>query len=335
MPNEPYRAFWGHDRAEEKVAFEAFIDFVMARWQAYPDMHVYHYAAYERGRMGTLSTRHATREAEVDKMLTAELFVDLYKVVRQSMRIGLDSYSIKRLEPLYALDREAPLKDAGSSIVAYERYIRSVSAGAPDTGILEMIRLYNQDDCRSNAELRDWLERQRKALALQLGMTDLDRRTPPEEKERPSSLRDERVATPCQAAARGHPQRIAEQRKRDPELQARWLLANLLEWHRREEKVDWWAFFDRCTRSDEELATWDDEAIGQISWMREVDRPKKSVVHRYRFDPEQSIPAEGGRLAGQSEDRPLGGHHRPAGRPERHPRPQLGWRRMSDRTRRP
>ena len=119
---EPFRAFWGHDRAEEKVAFEAFIDFVMARWQAYPDMHVYHYAAYERGRMGTLSTRHATREAEVDKMLTAELFVDLYKVVRQSMRIGLDSYSIKRLEPLYALDREAPLKDAGSSIVAYERY---------------------------------------------------------------------------------------------------------------------------------------------------------------------------------------------------------------------
>ena len=95
MPTEPYRAFWGHDRAEEKVAFEAFIDFVMARWQAYPDMHVYHYAAYERGRMGTLSTRHATREAEVDKMLTAELFVDLYKVVRQSMRIGLDSYSIK------------------------------------------------------------------------------------------------------------------------------------------------------------------------------------------------------------------------------------------------
>ena len=191
---EPFLAFWGHTRAEEKVAFEAFIDFVMARWQAHPDMHVYHYAAYERGRMGTLSTRHATREAEVDRMLTAELFVDLYKVVRQSMRIGLDSYSIKRLEPLYALDREAPLKDAGSSIVAYERYIRSVSAGKPDTGILEEIRLYNQDDCRSNAELRDWLESQRTALAAQLGMTDLDRRTPPESKERPSSQRDERVA---------------------------------------------------------------------------------------------------------------------------------------------
>jgi predicted RecB family nuclease len=284
---EPYRAFWGHDRAEEKRAFEAFIDFVMARWQAYPEMHVYHYAAYERGRMGTLSTRHATREAEVDRMLTAELFVDLYKVVRQSMRIGLDSYSIKRLEPLYALDREAPLKDAGSSVVAYERYIRSVSAGTPDASILEEIRLYNQDDCRSNAELRDWLEAQRPALALRLGMTALDRRTPPEEKERPQSLRDERVARLARQLLEGIPL-DPELRRQDPQLQGRWLLANLLEWHRREEKVDWWAFFDRCSRSDEELATWDDEAIGQISWVREVDRPKKSVVHRYKFDPEQS-----------------------------------------------
>ena len=162
------------------------------------------------------------------------------------MRIGLDSYSIKRLEPLYALDREAPLKDAGSSIVAYERYIRSVSAGAPDDGILEEIRLYNQDDCRSNAELRDWLEEQRTALALQLGMTDLDRRTPPEEKERPSSQRDERVANLARQLLEGIPS-DPERRKGDPALQARWLLANLLEWHRREEKVDWWAFFDRCT----------------------------------------------------------------------------------------
>ena len=121
-----------------------------------------------------------------------------------------------------------------------------MSAGAPDTGILEMIRLYNQDDCRSNAELRDWLEQQRKALALQLGMTTLDRRTPSEEKERTSSQRDERVATLARQLLEGIPS-DPEQRQRDPALQARWLLANLLEWHRREEKVDWWAFFDRCS----------------------------------------------------------------------------------------
>ena len=72
----------------------------------------------------------------------------------------------------------------------------------------------------------------------------------------------------------------------DPDLQARWLLANLLEWHRREEKVEWWAFFDRCTKSDVQLVE-DEEAIGQLTWVGEVDRPKQSVRHRYSFDPEQ------------------------------------------------
>jgi predicted RecB family nuclease len=282
-----FHRWWAHSRADEKVAFEGFIDFVMARWRAEPEMHVYHYAAYERGRMGMLSTRHATREAEVDRMLRGELFVDLYKVVRQGLRIGLESYSIKKLEPLYALRREAALKEAGSSVVAYERYIRSVSAGTPDQTILDGIQLYNQDDCRSNAELRDWLERQRPVLAGQLGIQELDRRTPTQELDRPPSERDVRIEALVAELLRSVPANPVT-RAQDPELQGRWLLANLLEWHRREEKVEWWAFFDRCSRSDEELASNDEEAIGQLTWERELDRPKKSVVHRYRFDPEQT-----------------------------------------------
>ncbi len=283
-----YRAWWAHSRQDEKAAFEGFIDFVMARWRDDPDMHVYHYAAYERGRMGMLSTRHGTREAEVDRMLRCELFADLYKVVRQGMRIGLESYSIKKLEPLYALDREAEMKEAGSSVVAYERYIKSVSTGMPDTTILDEIRLYNQDDCRSNAALRDWLEEQRRELARQLGLPELDRRTPDEEeRDKPQSERDARIERLVAQLLDGVPT-IPERRASDPDLQGRWLLANLLEWHRREEKVDWWAFFDRCSRSDEELASNDEEAIGQLTWLGEVAREARSVVHRYAFDPEQS-----------------------------------------------
>src|SRR5205807_38018 len=95
-----FRTWWAHSRPKERVAFEAFVDFVMDRWRREPAMHVYHYAAYERARMGMLSTRHATREQEVDSMLRGGLFVDLYKVVRQGLRIGTPSYSIKKLEPL-------------------------------------------------------------------------------------------------------------------------------------------------------------------------------------------------------------------------------------------
>ncbi len=172
-----FRPWWGHSRAAEKTAFEGFIDFVMERWRADPAMHVYHYAAYERGRIGMLATRHATREVEVDRILRGELFVDLFAVVRQALRIGVASYSIKSLEPSYDFVRRVPLKDAGSSVVAYEEYIRSVTAGAPATEILDQIGDYNRDDCRSNFELREWLERLRVELTATSGL-ELSRRGP-------------------------------------------------------------------------------------------------------------------------------------------------------------
>jgi predicted RecB family nuclease len=279
-----FLAWWAHSREQEKGAFESFIDFVMDRWRRNPAMHVYHYAAYERGRMGMLSTRHATREAEVDAMLRGELFVDLYKAVRQGLRIGTPSYSIKKLEPLYALERSVPLKDAGSSVVAYEAYIRSVTAGAPDQAILDQIHDYNRDDCRSNAELRDWLEARREELAHRLGQA-VPRPQPNDEQFRALTDRERRLQALAERLLAGVPT-DPEQRAADPEFEAHWLLANLLEWHHREEKVDWWTFFDRCGRSDAELVL-DEESIGQLTWVNEVDRPKRSVRHRYRFDPEQ------------------------------------------------
>jgi predicted RecB family nuclease len=290
-----FRTWWAHTRAEEKVAFEAFIDFVMDRWRADPLMHVYHYAAYERGRMGMLSTRHATREFEVDSMLRGGLFVDLYKIVRQAVRIGTPSYSIKKLEPLYGLGREIDLRDAGSSIVRYEEYIRSASAGSPNQAILEEIADYNRDDCRSNALLRGWLEQKRAEREQERGVP-IPREGPTDELSRELSDRDRRIADLAGRLLRGVPL-IAEQRLADLELQGRWLLANLLEWHRREEKVEWWAFYDRCSKSDAQLVD-DDEAIGQLTWVAEIDRPKRSVRHRYRFDPEQSYRIkEGDRVA--------------------------------------
>ena len=69
-------------------------------------MHVYHYAPYEPAAFKRLMGRYATREAEIDRMLRAERFVDLYAVVRQALRASVESYSIKDLEPLLRLRRE-------------------------------------------------------------------------------------------------------------------------------------------------------------------------------------------------------------------------------------
>jgi predicted RecB family nuclease len=77
-----YRSKWAFTRADEKRAFQSFVDFVMARWERFPSLHIYHYAPYEPAAMKRLMGRYATREDEIDRMLRARLFVDLFQVVR-------------------------------------------------------------------------------------------------------------------------------------------------------------------------------------------------------------------------------------------------------------
>ncbi len=68
-------------------------------------MHVYHYAPYEPAAFKRLMGRHMTREAEMDRMLHAQLFVDLHAVVKHAVRASVERYSIKDMESY--LRREA------------------------------------------------------------------------------------------------------------------------------------------------------------------------------------------------------------------------------------
>ena len=62
------------------------MDFVAARRERYPDLHVYHYGHYEPTALKRLMGRYATREEEIDQFLRAGLFVDLYQIVRHGLR---------------------------------------------------------------------------------------------------------------------------------------------------------------------------------------------------------------------------------------------------------
>ena len=81
-----FRSFWAHDRREEKVAFEAFVDFVIDGARGGSGIHVYHYAPYEPSALKRLMGRHGTREEEIDRLLREKILVDLYAVTRQAMR---------------------------------------------------------------------------------------------------------------------------------------------------------------------------------------------------------------------------------------------------------
>ncbi len=287
-----FHAIWSLDDegrvtwASEKAAFERTVDLIMDRWTKDPALHVYHYAAYERTALGRLAQRHGTREAEVDRILRGGVLVDLFRVVRQGIRAGVESYSIKRIEPLYALEREVELKDAGSSIVAFETWLELDPDAPVEDGprILAGIEGYNRDDVLSNWKLRDWLEQRRVDLEAREGRPldrpALDDGAASEE----LTDRDRHVADLMAALTPDDPG--------DPVLRAehadaagRWLLAQLLAWHRREDKSAYWRYFELMGKNEEDLLE-EREPLAGLELVAGPRPEKHSLVYRFSYPPQ-------------------------------------------------
>lgn len=155
-----FKDIWGHDREGEKKAFEDFIDWVMDNWKKYPDMHVYHYADYERRALLALSQKYSTRELELDQILRAGLLIDLFKIVKQSFKFSTESLSIKDIEVIYGRShKEGDVQTSMGSVVEYERYIEQIELGDTEKAqkILDGIRKYNKLDCDSTYDLDRWI----------------------------------------------------------------------------------------------------------------------------------------------------------------------------------
>ena len=147
-----YRPIWAHDRRGERAMFEQFVDLVHARLAADPQMHVYHYGTYENAALKQLMGTYATREDAVDELLRRNVFINLHTVVRQGLRAGVDSYSLKEVEALAAFARRADVRIGMDAVLAYEKWIKS-----QDAAMLASIADYNEEDCRATLALRDWL----------------------------------------------------------------------------------------------------------------------------------------------------------------------------------
>jgi uncharacterized protein len=290
-----YTPFWAFDRAGEKRAFEQLIDFITSRRAQRPGLHVYHYNHYEptavdhlselhetrQEAVGRLMGRYATREDEVDELFRLGVFVDLYRVVRQGLRAGVESYSIKKLEPLCGYSRAVGLRDATTALVEFEAGLEDQSA-ASDSERRQVIAGYNEDDCRATLALRDWLEERRPELAARLGLAlaELPRPVIAE----PDSDREDSEITQLRSALMSSVP--AEPSERSPEQAAIALLSDLLEWHRRENKPQWWRYFHVRNLSSEDLAS-EPDALGWLAGGEVVGEVKRSVLRRFSFPPQE------------------------------------------------
>ncbi|MCU1547386.1 MAG: nuclease [Arthrobacter sp.] len=261
-PAEPgaaglFKPFWAHSREAEKRAFLDFLDYVEKRRGKYPDMHVYHYAAYEKTALRKLSVMHVAGEDTVDQWLRDGLLVDLYQTVRNSIRISENSYSLKKLEPLYMGQnlRTGEVKDAGASVVAYAQYCeaRGANREAEAAAILAGISDYNEYDCLSTLELRNWLLGLARERGIGPGAGDPGK---PPDSRRDGGLRAGGTAAASKTGDAGTTGSSAEPalaESSDPgtslpdaDRQAVPMLAAAVSYHRRERKAFWWAHFDRC-----------------------------------------------------------------------------------------
>jgi len=279
MGKAVFKPFWAHSRTEERLAFEAFMDFVTAHLRRFPHAHIYHYAPYEATALKRLMSLHGTREAEVDHLLRTSKLVDLYAVVREAIRVGEPSYSIKSIERFYSSkQREGDVKTAGGSVVFYDKWKTS-----GDPAILQAIADYNEDDVRSTFELREWLQSIRPDEATSEKRSTADSEADTAKVLTPAALK---AAEEMEVfRARLLDDLPADRLQWSAEHRLRELLFHLLSFHRRADKPAWWALFERKNASEDEVLE-DLEAIGGLTPSREPQDTGDFVRYWYRY-PEQ------------------------------------------------
>ena len=263
-----FTALWAHSRSEERQLTIDLVDLLTARWREHPAMHIYHYAPYETAALKRLTARHGVREFELDQLLRAECFVDLYAVVRQSMRISKPSYSIKKLEAFYwgaERSRNDDVADAMASVIAYERWLVQ-----RDGSTLAQIEAYNHDDVSSTHDLHHWLEERRTELSTTQGqlLRPEQLNVEPDQPKSAIELTEANLAQRLQDA--GHQ-----------------LLSDLVQWHRREARPGWWEYFRLDDLQDDEFVD-DASALGPLSAPVLVGSHKRSLLWRYTFDPQDT-----------------------------------------------
>jgi predicted RecB family nuclease len=279
-----YEARWALNREGEKKGFQWLVDEIVIRLTVNPRMHVYHFGAYEPAAFKRLMGMHATREDEVDRCLRAGTLVDLHQAFKQGLRASVEEYSLKKIELFYGFQRVIPLDQSRAAMRYLENRLElgRMEDELPDW-VREAMQGYNRDDCLSAASLRDWLEAERGKL-VESG-TVLPR--PPEKSGDPSEKLQEKLDKAAELTRRLCEHISPDPDKRSSEQSSQLLLAQLLSWHRREDKRAWQEGYRLAEMDDEDLL---DErvALTKLRFIKRVEVGRQVPTDRYCYDPQKT-----------------------------------------------
>lgn len=298
-----YHDWWAHTSEQERLAFEHFIDWIYQRWQQDKTMHIYHYAPYEVTAIRKISNRFNTKTDEVDELLRENVFVDLYKIVKQGLLIGEPKYSLKNVEHLYRGKRQTDVASGGESVIFYEKWRDSggvenwcnnkngyqtylndkFSFDWDAWSELKQIRDYNIDDCESTLGLVKWLRLQIKKHNIQY--TDPNTNIVEKERTEKQEQYSEKKEA-LQSRQRSLLKIFQDNHELHSDEKAR-LLNDLIEYFVREGKAKAWEYFDRLEKSHVELFE-DDNVIVDVKAIARHEENGTFIIE-CEFDDAQPI----------------------------------------------
>ena len=291
--------WWGHDAKEEKRAFDGFIQWVQQRRAQHPNLHVYHYASYEKTALGNLAARHQIHQVLWDQWLREELFVDLYPIVRRGLLIGAPSYSIKKVERLYSEARQEEVGSAADSVVQYAEWRKSGQAATPGRGdgqslLLQELQDYNERDCEVTEGLHRFLVNLPEMAGARFRANRWGDTHEQGSEAEASADRDRELEIAARILLEEIPETIEDVEALGPRglsWRGQRLLSLLIDFRGREDRVSWWEFYSRLAMPTEEREE-DSEVIAAASFQG-CETIKTSQHHRYHFDSSQPLKLAG------------------------------------------
>ncbi len=185
------------------------------------------------------------------------------RVLRQALRAGVRSYSLKELEALYRLRAHGRrAARATTPSLAYERWLAHAARRAPRRD-----RRLQRGGLPCDARAARLAARACGRPSLAWPEPLAERELPEEESAAAIAERERLRLDLCEGEEPGSP---------------RWLAGELLEYHRRESRPAWWAYFDRMSATPEELVD-TAEAIGCLEPVGEPEPLRRSLVWTLSF----------------------------------------------------